>query len=269
MELGLSGNFSYAKNQMIQVFETDAQHNNPNRTLTGRPYGTPFGYHAIGLFSTADDKNGDGIINEEDGYNVVQFGELHPGDVQYADLSGPDGVPDGKIDSNDETKIGYPVYPLTTYGLTADAKWKGVDVSLFFQGTGMSSINIRQFMTVPFENNGSNTAYEYFDNRWTPDNQGAKYPRATPSPYANNTKNSDWWTVSSNYLRLKTLIVGYNLPKAWMDRIGINGIRVSYTGQNLLTFSNITHIDPEMGYSQRENSYPQMRSHIFGLDITF
>jgi len=148
-------------------------------------------------------------------------------------------------------------------------RWKGADVSLFFQGTSMSSINIRQFMTTPFENNGSNTAYEYFDNRWTPDNQGARYPRSTPAPYVNNTQNSDWWTVGSSYLRLKTMVVGYNLPETVMSKIGIAGIRLYYTGQNLLTFSNITHIDPEMGYNERENSYPVMRTHTFGVDITF
>ncbi len=269
MELSLSGNFSYAKNRMIEVYETDAQRENPNRTLTGRPFGTPFGYKALGLFTTADDKNGDGIINSEDGYTVTQFGDLHPGDIIYADLSGPEGVPDDKIDSNDEYPIGYPVYPLMTFGLTPELRWNGIDISLFFQGSAMSSINIRQFMTVPFENNGSNTAYEYFDNRWTPDNQDARYPRATPSPYANNTQNSDWWTVNSGYLRLKTLVVGYNIPKSIMDNIGITGIRVYYTGQNLLTFSNINHIDPEMGYDERENSYPVMRTHMFGLNLTF
>ncbi len=269
IELNISGNMSYAKNQMIEVFQTDAQRNNPNRTLTGRPYGTPFGYKALGIFSTAEDTNGDGIINATDGYNVAQFGILHPGDIKYADLSGPDGVPDGKIDSNDEHPIGNPVYPLMTFGFTPELRWKGVDVSLFFQGTAMSSINIRQFMTVPFENNGSNTAYEYLNNRWTSDNQGARYPRSTPAPYANNTQASDWWTVSSSYLRLKTMVIGYNIPKTVMSKIGINGIRVYYTGQNLLTISNITHIDPEMGYDQRENSYPVMRSHTLGLDITF
>ncbi len=269
MQFTLSGNLSYAKNKMIEVYETDAQRNNPNRTLTGRPFGTPFGYQALGLFTTADDTNGDGIINAEDGYNVVQFGDLHPGDIIYADLSGPEGVPDGKIDSNDEYPIGYPVYPLMTFGITPDLRWKGLEVSLFFQGSAKSSINIRQFMTVPFENNGSNTAYEYFDNRWTPDNQNARYPRATPSPYANNTQNSDWWTVSSSYLRLKTMIIGYNIPKSVVDGLGIGGIRIYYTGQNLLTFSKIDHIDPEMGYDERENSYPVMRTHMLGLDITF
>ena len=270
LEISLSGNFSYAKNKMIEVFESDAQRNNPNRTLTGRSFRTPFGYKALGLFTTDDDKNGDGIINSEDGYNVVQFGELHPGDIKYADLSGPDGVPDNKIDANDEHPIGYPRYPLMTYGLTPGVKWKNLDISLFFQGTAMSSITIGEYQTVPFYNNGSNMGYEYYDNRWTPETQNARYPRVTPAPYGNNTKSSDWWTVSSSYLRLKNMVVAYNLPNSLMDQLkGITGIRVYYTGQNLLTFSNIDFIDPEMGYDQRQTSYPVMRTHMLGLDITF
>lgn len=268
-EYSISGNMSYAKNSMIEVFQTDAERMNPNRTLVGRPYGTPFGYKSLGLFTTSDDKNGDGIINGEDGYNIVQFGELHPGDIRYADLSGPDGVPDGKIDANDLTVIGYPVYPAWTFGLTPSLYYKGIDLTLFFQGSANSSINIRQFMTVPFENNGSNTAYEYMDNRWTPDNQSARYPRATPAPYANNTENSDFWWVNTSYLRLKTLSLGYTLPKKFTDRLTFKNVRVYLMSQNLLTLSKLKHIDPEMGYDDRETAYPVMKATTFGLDITF
>ena len=109
LRIGITGNFSYAKNQMIEVFQSDAEAANPNRTRVGKPFGTPFGFQALGLFTTSEDKNGDGVINADDGYNIVQFGDLHPGDIKYADLSGPDGVPDGKIDDNDQTKIGYPL----------------------------------------------------------------------------------------------------------------------------------------------------------------
>nr|WKN36352.1 TonB-dependent receptor [Tunicatimonas sp. TK19036] len=269
MQLAFTGNLSYSMNNMIEVFETDAERNNPNRTKVGQPFGSPYGYKSLGLFSTADDTNGDGIINAADGYTIEQFGELHPGDIRYADLSGPEGVPDGKIDANDETVIGYPVYPAMTFGLTSALDWKGFDVSLFLQGSSMSSINLRQFMTVPFENNGSNTSYEYYDNRWTPDNQDAKYPRATPSPYANNTKDSDFWWINSSYLRLKTAIIGYTFPKQLTDRLKIGSVRLYVTGQNLLTFSGIKHIDPELGYDDRETAYPVMKSTTFGLDITF
>jgi TonB-linked SusC/RagA family outer membrane protein len=270
MELAITGNLSYAMNNMIEVFESVAQKTNPNRTQVGQPFGTPYGFKALGLFTTAEDKNSDGIIDAaNDGYAVTQFGVLHPGDIKYADLSGPAGKPDGIIDSNDETKIGYPVYPAMTFGLTPEMNWKNFDVTLFFQGSALSTINTYQFMTSPFENNGSNTAYEYFDNRWTKDNQAAKYPRSTPSPYANNTKASDFWMVNTSFLRLKTATIGYTVPKMITDKLHIASLRVYTTGQNLLTFSKIKHLDPEVGYTNRENAYPVMKTITFGLDVTF
>lgn len=269
LQFGVNANMSYAENNMVEVFQTDAERNNPNRTRVGRPFGTPYGYKSLGLFSTADDINDDGIINVVDGYEIEQFGDLHPGDIRYADLSGPDGVPDGIIDSNDETVIGYPVYPAITYGLNTSLQYKGFDLSLFFQGSANSNLNIRQFMTVPFENNGSNTAYEYFVNRWTPDHQNAKYPRSTPSPYANNTQNSDFWMADTGYLRLKTATLGYQLPSSIIEKLNIASIGFHLTGQNLLTFSSLDHIDPELGYDDRENSYPVMKSWAFGMDISF
>lgn len=265
----INANMTYAKNKMIEVFETDAERENPNRTKVGQPYGTPYGYQSMGLFSTDDDVNGDGIIDGDDGYNVVQFGNLHPGDVKYADLSGPEGVPDGKIDANDQTKIGYPVYPLMTFGLNATAQWKAFDLGIFFQGSSMVSINSQSFLTVPFNNNGSNFAYEYFDNRWSTDNQGGRYPRATPAPYSNNGKASDFWMVNTNFIRLKNLTIGYTIPRAALGKSGIGPIRIYYLGQNLLTSSNLKHIDPELGPDQRENAYPVMSTSMFGLNITF
>ena len=140
---------------------------------------------------------------------------------------------------------------------------------MFFQGSANSSINARQFMTVPFENNGSNTAYEYMDNRWTPDHQSAKYPRATPAPYANNTENSDFWWVNTSYIRLKTLSVGYTIPAKVTDHLKFKNVRIYLMSQNLLTLSKLKHIDPEMGYDDRETAYPVMKATTFGLDITF
>ncbi len=197
LQFNLTGNFSYAKNKMEQIFETAATRNNPNRSRTGRPFGTQFGYKSQGLFSLEDDKNHDGVINSDDGYNVTQFGILHPGDIRYVDISGPDGKPDGKIDAFDEVVIGNPVYPFITYGFTPSVSWKGFDLSLFFQGAALSGLNIRGFQTVPFNNNNSNSAYEYYNNHWTPGTPDAKYPRANQSPYANNTQNSDFWIMKT------------------------------------------------------------------------
>ncbi len=272
LRFGFDGILSFAKNKMIQVFETSATYNNPNRRVTGRPFETRFGYHSLGLFSTNDDKNGDGIINSSDGYNVTQFGELHPGDIRYEDISGPNGVPDGIIDENDEVPIGYPNYPLMSFGFTPTADWKGFDLSLFFQGSAMVSNYLSNFQTVPFKNDKSNTDYEYFNNRWTPETQNAKYPRAMGSPDANNSQGSDFWMVNTSYLRLKNCTFGYTLPASVTKFLKISIVRVYFSGLNLFTLSKLKYNDPEMadpGMAADEISYPIMKSYSFGVNATF
>ena len=275
LRLGINSNFSYAKNKLLQVFETPATRNNPHRSRTGRSMDTPFGYQALGLFSTKDDKNSDGIINAQDGYNVTQFGTLHPGDVKYADLSG-----DGKIDGNDETVVGYPVYPRITYGITLTGTWKGFDASLFFQGSAQSSMNIQGYQTVPFRINNTNTSYEYFSNRWTPDHENAKYPKAYASKNTNNTTNSlngdgfgafssSIWMANTGFLRFKTGVIGYTLPTALTQRFKVQTLRIYVSGQNIFTVSKLKFMDPETGYSQREEAYPIQKAYIVGLNVNF
>jgi TonB-linked SusC/RagA family outer membrane protein len=271
LRLNLSGNISIAKNKMVETFETKATYDNPNRRRTGRAFNTVFGYKSLGFFTTAEDVNGDGLINAADGYNITQWGALHPGDIKYADLSGPDGVPDGKIDSNDETVIGYPqTYPLLIFGFTATAGWKGFDVSLFFQGAGMTSYNTQNFMTFPFFNNNSNADYEYFNNRWTPTNQNAKYPIVWPAPVANMQQPSDFWQRNASYMRLKNAQLGYTLPKVVLQTLKIKSIRVYVASQNLFTISGLKFMDPESSTNQTDGTfYPTMKSYTIGANVTF
>ncbi|MGF1586211.1 MAG: SusC/RagA family TonB-linked outer membrane protein [Bacteroidales bacterium] len=261
LRIGFDGSMSYATNKMIEVFETSATFDNPNRRRTGRPFNTRFGYQSDGLFSTGDDSNGNGVIDSEDGYNITQFGILHPGDVRYVDING-----DGVINSDDEMEIGYPEFPLMNFGFNMTADWKGFDLGMFFQGSAMSSVFINNFMTVPFLNNNSNADYEYFNDRWTPDNQGATYPRATSSPYTNNVQTSDFWLRNSSYLRLKTASLGYTIPGSILQNIRLQNIRVHVTAQNLITFSSIKFMDPEL---RGDTAYPNVKTVTFGANVTF
>jgi hypothetical protein len=269
LRLGFNGNLSYATNKMLQVFETAATRNNPNRSRTGRPTGAQFGYKTLGLFGVSDDKNGDGIINATDGYNITQFGVLHPGDIRYADIGGPDGKPDGKINAFDETLIGNPVYPLLTFGFTPTASWKGFDVALFFQGSAMSDLDIRQFQTIPFNNNNSNSTYEYYNNHWTPATPNARYPRANQAPYANNTQAADFWIQNTSFVRLKNANIGYTIPKNITRLLTFDNIRFYVSGQNVFTLSKMKFMDPEVGYTDRETSYPIQKVYTVGLNVTF
>ncbi|NVM67293.1 TonB-linked SusC/RagA family outer membrane protein [Mucilaginibacter sp. SG538B] len=273
--IGATGTFLYAKNKLLQVFETSATKNNPNRSRTGRQLGTPFGYQALGLFKKSDDKNEDGVINAADGYNVTQFGTLHPGDIKYADLNG-----DGKIDANDETAVGNPLYPSSTYGLNINASWKGFDVNIFFQGAAGASINVQGYQTIPFRINNTNTSYEYFNNRWTPEHEDTKYPRSYASKSTNNTTNpingdgfgdfsSSFWMKRTNFLRLKTAVIGYTIPPAITKKVSIQNLRVFASGQNIFTMGGLGFMDPETGFSQREEAYPVQKAFIFGVQVTF
>ncbi|NSW95234.1 MAG: SusC/RagA family TonB-linked outer membrane protein, partial [Bacteroidales bacterium] len=160
-------------------------------------------------------------------------------------------------------------YPMMTMGLTGMASWKGFDLNLFFQGAGMTSFNILTFQTYPFYNNNSNCDYEYYENRWTPDNQDAIYPRATPNPVANNTQSADFWMRNTSYLRLKNASFGYTIPARIMQTLKMKSIRVYVASTNLFTISNLNFMDPEMGYTQRDVAYPNMKSFTFGANVTF
>ena len=142
---------------------------------------------------------------------------------------------------------------------------------MFFQGSGMVSLDIASFETIAFENNKSNSEYEYFNNHWTPDNENAKYPRATLSPTANNTQTSDFWLMDAAHLRLKTATFGYTLPTSITQRVNIQNIRLYFSGQNLITFSKLNFKDPETAaYGSHEAvAYPNMKSFAFGANITF
>lgn len=266
LQLSIDGNFTYAQNKVIQLFESPVTKNDPKRSRTGRQLNTVFGYKSLGLFTTADDKDGNGIIDASDGYNIQQFGTLRPGDIKYADLSGPNGVPDGKIDSYDETVVARPQTPAIIYGINVNAAWKGFDLSLLFQGSGLSSFNVYGFMTVAHFNNNSNSSYEYYNNRWTPENQNAKYPRAYSAPTNNNGQPSDFWYVSSSYLRLKTASLGYTVPASISSKVKMKNLRFYVTGQNVFTFGKLKFTDPE---TNGEQGYPIQKTFLVGFSTTF
>jgi TonB-linked SusC/RagA family outer membrane protein len=281
--LNFNGTFSYNNNKAIEIFENSSTYNNPNRRRTGRPLNSQFGYLSDGLFTKADDKDGNNIINAADGYSIAQFGVLHPGDIRYKDISGPNGTPDGKIDINDETYIGNQPQPLINYGFSFDASWKGFDASIFFQGSAKSTVGVQGFLTVPFINNSSNAGYEYYDNRYIVGQEGtAKYPRVTIAPYSNNTQTSDFWIQDASFLKLRTATIGYTIPARVIQALKIKAIRVYGTGQNLVTFSKIDWIDPELAGGSNNNQaagngvnpgsetiFPLQKSWTVGVNVTF
>jgi TonB-linked SusC/RagA family outer membrane protein len=239
------------------------------RTQPGYELGSFFGYQALGFFSDSND-----IKN-----SPVQFGipwsaspttGPKPGDMKYADISGPDGKPDGKVDANDRTFLGND-FPRYEYSLNLNLTYGNFDLNLFGQGVGMRNNYLSGTGAVPFAS--SDFAASMLDHQrdfWRADNLNATFPRLLPSGFGgNNFLASSWWIRSAAYFRLKNVNLGYTIPKSVLSKWKINSMRVFVSGQNLFTISNTwAGFDPEIN-SANAQFYPVMRTFTGGVNVNF
>ncbi|WP_353125997.1 SusC/RagA family TonB-linked outer membrane protein [Parapedobacter pyrenivorans] len=258
MSVSLTGNVTYARNKLIEVFETAATYDNPNRRLTGRALGSQFGYRSLGYFK-ADDFEVDGSLKSD--IAVQPWGSIQPGDIRYQDQNG-----DLKINEDDLTWIGNPQVPQIVYGLGPSLRFRNFSLDLLFQGATRTSFLGSGMYDWAFFNN-TNVLRDNL-NYWTPDNQDARYPRITNAMTPNNSQVSSFWMRDASYLRLKSGVIAYNLPSAFCQSIHLRQAKVFLAGQNILTWTKIRNYDPETVDSQG-NNYPQQRVFSFGMDLTF
>ena len=159
--------------------------------------------------------------------------------------------------------------PGLIYGFGASAVWNGFDFNVHFQGAGKSSLFIDGSSIYPFiDGDWGNILTDIVGNYWTLDNPdvNAKYPRLSYGGNSNNYRASSFWLRDMSYLRLKTLEIGYTLPKNVTRVLHIENMRLYLIGQNLLTFSDFDLWDPEMGSSNGQQ-YPLSKSVTVGLTI--
>ncbi|MET3980938.1 TonB-linked SusC/RagA family outer membrane protein [Mucilaginibacter sp. UYP25] len=268
LRLDIKGTLTYAKNKQLKVFENGATFNNPNRRQTGRSLGEQYGLNALGYFSDADfvDPKATNPVLKP-GIPVPTFGPVHPGDLRYADLSGPNGTPDGRIDGDDNTDIGHPQTPQLIWGLEPRIAFKNFDLDLLFQGSGLSNIRLENYYVFPFLGSGSATEL-YYQDHWTPSTPNATYPRVTNTPSNNNTQVSSWYLRNNSYIRLKSAELGYTFPNKLTGNT-IRSLRIYAAGQNIFfwTPSMKESIDPENSGSNQ--NYYQQRVLSVGLNATF
>ena len=209
-----------------------------------------------------------GLLTQADmdaGYPVYDP-RMGAGDVKYLDISGPDGVPDGKIDENDRTVIGdeFPRFPFAFGGNVA---WKGFDFSFMFQGVMHADVRVSGAM---IENgNFEGVALDIGKDYWTPENLDARFPKPRASTDY-NAMMSDFWIVNAGYLRLKNIQLGYTFPKAWTQKLFIDKARIYMAATNVFTISEAKEwgIDPEF-VAGRFLYYPQTSVYSIGINLTF
>jgi len=231
-----------------------------------------YGYKAIGLmgpedFRISDPKNNNYALPN---IPVILGNDYKPGDIKYEDISGPDGVPDGRITPEyDKTIIGSNI-PRYTYSFRGDVAWKGLDFSLVIQGVGKcdgflegTARHALQDMAA-YPQKVHLGRYDVVNN---PD-PNAVYPRLTYNTGFNQNTFSTFWLEDASYLRLKNIQLGYTFPDRWMKKVRIDKFRVYLSGDNLLTFSKYFYAyDPETPVS-KGGYYPQVKTLVLGFNIT-
>ncbi len=218
----------------------------------------------------------------------VPGGVWKGGDLKYVDLNGNGKIDIGanSVDNPGDRKIIGNSLARLQYGFTVGFDFMGFDVSAFFQGTGNHYWYPSQY-SFAFWGPFSQPMTSYMDKDllskcWDYNNTDAYFPRPV-AYYAYNGSGqlkrvNTRYLQNCRYLRFKNLSVGYSLPKDVVNKIGIGGVRVYFTGENIAYWSPLkkhtTHIDPEAAYNRSSNNYnrafyPWQKSYMFGVDITF
>lgn len=188
--------------------------------------------------------------------------ELKQGDLGYQDING-----DGKIDSEDQIKLGKPFFPLFDYGFDFNLDYKGFFLNGLLQGTGERYTELALLYK---GGNIVNSNYAFQLDFWTPDNIDAHFPRSSAlqsTNSGNNTVNSDFWLINAQYIRLKSLQFGYDFKKVlFKNNSGISKFKLSLLGTNLFTISDtMDYFDPE-AYNYGEG-YPVQKTYSIVLNI--
>ena len=194
--------------------------------------------------------------------------KLNPGDPIYVDLNG-----DGKIDDNDSSyDFGKTDDPRFIAGLNLGASWRGISLSMQFTGAWDVTRSIGGAFQTPFYNaagdgQGGLLKTHLLDS-WTADNPNAEYPRPTLA-YAKHTyATSTLWEKDASYLRCKSLQVAYDFDMAWMKKLGMRNLQLSFSSYNLFTFTKYKWGDPENRASSSPD-YPLTRTYTIGLKVGF
>ena len=229
--------------------------------MEGSQFDEWYGYISDGLFQTQEEVDNSPKLNN----NVTV------GDIKYKDISGPDGVPDGKISSEYDRVLLGGSLPRYMFGVNFSASYKGFDFSMMFQGVGSQNSRISRNMIEGLNTNwgGFPSILEgdyWSSNNTAAENAGVKYPRLTRNSVDANMSMSDYWMFNGRYLRMKNLTVGYTLPGVWTKKISMESVRFYLSGNDLFCLSKYPRgWDPEVSTT----GYPITMSVLLGVSVNF
>ncbi|MES1160320.1 MAG: SusC/RagA family TonB-linked outer membrane protein, partial [Bacteroidota bacterium] len=237
----VAANVSFARNKVIDIAESS---NVPAwQRQTGHILGAQKVYRTLGIFYTQA---------QFDAYPKMVGAKL--GDLIYEDVN-----KDGVINASDQVLLDKSNTPEITFGTQISLSYK--NFSLWSNFAGQS--NAWTFFYIQGRVN-SNSLEDVIVNRWRPGDTHSKYPRLLTT----GQQVSTFWLKNAQYLRLKTLEIGYDLPRKWLTKFKLNSLRVYVNGNNLLTLDQLKWFDPE-GISNMGDFYPQSKIYNVGFNVSF
>ncbi|WP_258104081.1 TonB-dependent receptor [Marinoscillum sp. MHG1-6] len=271
----IGANAAYNKNTMTKIANSQGElpgatwgvAGQVTRAKIGLPIAYFWGYKTDGIFqSTAE------VFQHINSTGDLLQPNAVAGDVRFVDVNG-----DGQLNDEDRTMIGNP-NPDWTFGFNLSADYQGFDVAIFLQGSlGNDIFNGTQRNDLRYTNRTTAAL-----DRWTAENPSNTTPRYTWIDTNNNERISDLYIEDGSFARLKNVQIGYNLPKGVLEKIGATNWRFYVSGENLLTFTNYSGADPEIGVMDGANGqksafnvgidrgiYPQARTFRVGTTLTF
>ncbi len=273
---GISFNMSNSKSKLMDMEGADTYVAGKNKTINGYPLNSWFVYRTDGYFKDQEEVDRyyalygakAGALSEVMQGTVY---ELRPGDTKRLDLNNDYMITDNGSQDSDLQFAG-DGDPHYVFGINVNAEWKGFDFTAFFQGQAKQLIMRSGYMAYPFSTTYTNQNVNFVGQTWTEGNTDARYPRLT-SYYQRakwNYQNNDFMLQNNRYLRLKSLIIGYSLPKSLIRKIGLQKLRVYFSGDDLWEATSIQDgYDPEMGEASNSSGYPFARTWSFGVNVTF
>ncbi|MDO8965635.1 MAG: TonB-dependent receptor [Algoriphagus sp.] len=247
--LGVNG--GYAKNKIL--FWDEAPGAPEWQRSTGKPMNTFLVYQYDGVFATQED-----ISSNPLDYRAIT-NNLRPGDMKYKDIDG-----DGKITPDDRIRMDNNDIPTFQGGMTMNLTFRNFDLAVLFQGAA----GARQYVSAGESGNIGNYLLEIHDNRWTIDNPSSVHPRIANRSDQYYSGGNTYWFRNTDYIRLKNLEIGYNLPSYLSEKVGVRNLRIYANGLNLLTWDKFGTYDPET-ISSTGQYYPQARVISTGINVTF
>jgi TonB-linked SusC/RagA family outer membrane protein len=256
----VSANLETYKNKLIRFGAREIS--GANLRQEGLPFNQYYVLIQDGVYQTQDEIDNGPVPAYATG--------VKPGALKFKDVSGPDGVPDDRIDLTYDRVPVDGVFPKFNYGVNVTAGYKGFDLTVFMQGVHGRKTYVTGWGVAPFQQ--ASAPPVWWRDAWDGEGSSNEVPHIFMDGWAPNNPVSTFWLGNSSYFRIKNVQLGYTVPSVWTKKLLIQNFRLYASADNVYTKTKFFQgLDPERAASgsSRAAIYPQATIYSFGVRVIF